>query len=150
MVQRAQAVVTRQGLSNVEHQLASAQALPFEAATFDAVRCERLLQHLSDWSTPLAEMLRVTKPGGRVVLMDTDHSTLSLGMQTRDLELRFRIARAEAMAVSSTDYAELKWMAALDELQRTWIENGTFTAAEVTRYLGELESAHEAAASLDR
>lgn len=49
-----------------------AQRLPFESQTFDAVRCERTLQHLDDPNRALSEMARILKPGGRVALIEPD------------------------------------------------------------------------------
>lgn len=46
--------------------------LPFKDHFFDAVRAERLLMHLDDPDRALAEMIRVTKPGGIVSVMDPD------------------------------------------------------------------------------
>jgi SAM-dependent methyltransferase len=75
----------------VEHARGDAYALPFEDATFDAVRSERLFLHLDRPERATAEMVRVTKPGGRVVLMDTDWGTRSV--DTPEVELERRIAR---------------------------------------------------------
>ena len=47
-----------------------AHALPFADATFDGCRADRTLQHLADPERALAEMVRVTRPGGRVVVVD--------------------------------------------------------------------------------
>lgn len=44
-----------------------AHRLPFEDAEFDACRADRTLQHLERPDAALAEMARVTRPGGRVV-----------------------------------------------------------------------------------
>lgn len=49
-----------------------AQKLRFDDATFDACRTERMLCHVTDATAALAEMIRVTRPGGRVGVIDTD------------------------------------------------------------------------------
>ena len=51
-------------------------ALPFEDGTFDVCRAERLLEHVTDAGQALAEMVRVTRPGGRIVVFDFDWDTL--------------------------------------------------------------------------
>lgn len=53
----------------------NAYELPFESGTFDAVRCERVLQHLDQPERAIDEMARVLKPGGRVTLLDSDWAT---------------------------------------------------------------------------
>lgn len=53
----------------------NATALPFPDATFDAVRCERVFQHLSDPARAAAEIHRVLRPGGRAVVIDSDWAT---------------------------------------------------------------------------
>lgn len=75
----------------VEHALGDAGALDFAAGSFDAVRSERLFLHLPHPERAVAEMARVTRPGGRVVLMDTDWGTRSV--DTPEVELERRIAR---------------------------------------------------------
>jgi SAM-dependent methyltransferase len=52
--------------------LADAQHLPFADGVFDGCRAERVLQHLPDPAAALAEMARVTRPGGLVLVGDTD------------------------------------------------------------------------------
>ena len=47
-------------------------------ACFDAVRSERTLQWLDDPSAAAAEMARVVRPDGRISLIDTDWSTLTI------------------------------------------------------------------------
>ncbi|WP_131736993.1 methyltransferase domain-containing protein [Actinomadura roseirufa] len=61
-------------------QVASAHALPFPDASFDVCRSERMVQHLADPAGAVREMLRVTRPGGRVLVADPDH-----GMWAPDL-----------------------------------------------------------------
>jgi len=46
--------------------------LDFQDATFDGVTCERVFQHLDAPETAIGELVRVTRPGGRIVVTDTD------------------------------------------------------------------------------
>jgi SAM-dependent methyltransferase len=39
---------------------------------FDATLCERVLQHVDNPEGAIAELVRVTRPGGRIVVIDTD------------------------------------------------------------------------------
>lgn len=53
---------------------ADALRLPFPDASFDAVTSGFLLRNLVDLSQGLAEMLRVLRPGGRLVALDITHA----------------------------------------------------------------------------
>ncbi len=55
---------------------AVAGALPFGRSVFAGVRADRVLEHLDDPDAALAEMVRVTRPGGRVVVADPDQGSL--------------------------------------------------------------------------
>jgi demethylmenaquinone methyltransferase/2-methoxy-6-polyprenyl-1,4-benzoquinol methylase len=57
-------------LAAIDYIRADAMSLPFQAASFDAVTVGYGLRNLSDWRAGLAEMVRVVKPGGRVVVLD--------------------------------------------------------------------------------
>jgi ubiquinone/menaquinone biosynthesis C-methylase UbiE len=58
--------------SGVRYAVGDITALGFPDETFDGVRSERVLQHLTDPDEAVAELVRVTVPGGRVCLIDTD------------------------------------------------------------------------------
>lgn len=49
---------------------ADAMHLPFAEETFDAVTVAYGLRNLADWREGLRELVRVTRPGGRVVILD--------------------------------------------------------------------------------
>lgn len=55
-----------------------AYELPFGDNTFDAVRCERVFQHLAEPERAAAEIARVLRPGGRAVVIDSDWATAIL------------------------------------------------------------------------
>ena len=54
---------------------ADALNLPFEADTFDVVTISYGLRNPVDYPKALAEALRVTKPGGRMVVVEFSHPT---------------------------------------------------------------------------
>jgi ubiquinone/menaquinone biosynthesis C-methylase UbiE len=58
------------GITNVLLQEGNAAALPFVDASFDLVFCRTALHHMTDPEPALAEMARVCRAGGRVVVED--------------------------------------------------------------------------------
>ena len=73
----AEAKKRSKGLSlHVEFRVAAAAELPFADDSFDATRSERLFQHLDDPNPALSEMIRVTRSGGRVSVLDPDWETV--------------------------------------------------------------------------
>jgi SAM-dependent methyltransferase len=62
----------------VEFAPADALALSFADDSFDGCRADRSLMHVPEARRALAEMLRVTRPGGRIVVYEVDFETLVL------------------------------------------------------------------------
>jgi class 3 adenylate cyclase/ubiquinone/menaquinone biosynthesis C-methylase UbiE len=62
------------------------------AGRCDAVRMERVVQHVGDLGALLAEAKRITRPGGRIVIADTDWGSLMIHPGDRDLIRRFKTA----------------------------------------------------------
>jgi arsenite methyltransferase len=65
------------GYPNVTLHEADAAALPLDDAAFDRALCVQVLEFVPDVAAALAELRRVLRPGGRVVVWDVDWSTLS-------------------------------------------------------------------------
>jgi arsenite methyltransferase len=65
-----------------EYQRADATDLPYPDDSFDAAVSTQVYEYVADIPAALAELIRVTRPGGRVVVLDTDYS--SLVIYTRD------------------------------------------------------------------
>jgi len=57
-------------VDNVSLQEANAARLPFASATFDLVFCRAAVHHFAEPELQVREMVRVCRPGGRVVLLD--------------------------------------------------------------------------------
>ncbi|MFC1475637.1 methyltransferase domain-containing protein [Candidatus Zixiibacteriota bacterium] len=69
-------------------------SLPFKNNSFDGCWADRLFQHLAHPHTALDEIIRVTKPGGRIVIVDPDYDTQV--MEFPDQELARRVFRFRA------------------------------------------------------
>ncbi len=135
---------------------------------FDAARADRVLQHLDAPAEALAELRRVTHPGGRVSLSDPDWKTITLDTpggyseQFLSVEHRgtrnptmgrqlYRLAReAELLDIDidtwtsvSTDLAFVKEAAALDAWTDAMQASGEVTATEVEEWFEGLRQADE-------
>ncbi len=143
------------------HHHGDVTALPFEPDRFDAARCERVLQHLPDPAKALSELIRVTKPGGWIVLADTDWSSLSADSPEVDVERRLarlvseeyhvngsagrqlpRLMHAqglthvavEPMPVCTTSLAEMRVIVQMDAVEQIAVERGVITPDELRRW----------------
>jgi ubiquinone/menaquinone biosynthesis C-methylase UbiE len=61
-----------EGFANAEFVAAGAEELPFPDATFDRVWTIHAFHHWEDRSRGIAECLRVLKPGGRLLIVESD------------------------------------------------------------------------------
>jgi len=78
-VQEATARAHARGLgARFSYQQGDAQRLPFADHSFDFVTCQTVLIHLADPAAAIAEMLRVARPGGLVVVAEPNNLTESL------------------------------------------------------------------------
>lgn len=62
--------VARRKAASARFQLADAEALPFAAASFDAVTCAFGVRNFVHLEQGLGEMVRVLKPGGRMAILE--------------------------------------------------------------------------------
>jgi SAM-dependent methyltransferase len=69
----------------VEFTAGDVHALDFPDDSFDGCRADRVFMHLRDREKALAEMIRVTRPGGRIVVREPDWDTLIVDSPDRDL-----------------------------------------------------------------
>lgn len=85
-----------------------ASALPFDCASFDSTFCVAVLQHCNGIDEPIREFARVTRPGGRILVVEPDNSarywfsSAESGMQAFEIGSRFY----NAVALSRGDTTE--------------------------------------------
>ena len=72
----------------IEFCVGDAHHLQFEDNTFDACRCDRALQHMPDARSVIEEMVRVLRPGGRLVVSEPDWDTLAIAANCRSITRR--------------------------------------------------------------
>jgi SAM-dependent methyltransferase len=97
--------VQEAGLTNVLFQHGDAMALPFVDASFDIVACRSSLHHFVEPERAVAEMARVCRPGGRVVVSDM----IAPSAQVRDAfdALHRRIDPSHVRALLEPELAEI-------------------------------------------
>ena len=78
----------KQGMTNVSFVQGEAEHLPFADASFDCVMSRLAFHHFADPKAVMAEMRRVLKPGGKLVIID---------MRAREEELRETADRMERL-----------------------------------------------------
>ena len=71
MLREARVLATDRGIYNIAFAAADVEALPFRDAAFDRVTCRIAPHHFPDLRTGLSEMVRVTRPGGRIGIIDS-------------------------------------------------------------------------------
>jgi arsenite methyltransferase len=73
----------------------SAEALPYADESFDAVVSTQVYEYVADVLGALVEVRRVLRPGGRVVVLDTDWDSMVWHAADRDLHRRVMAAWEE-------------------------------------------------------
>jgi ubiquinone/menaquinone biosynthesis C-methylase UbiE len=79
----------------VDYLLCDAARTGLPSASFDGCRTERVLQHVDDPRAVVAEMARVTRPGGRVVCCEPDWDSIFLDVPDRPTTRAILALRAE-------------------------------------------------------
>jgi ubiquinone/menaquinone biosynthesis C-methylase UbiE len=95
MLEQAGNRMSRGGLDFTLRQ-ADARRLPYDDDTFDVAMTAHLLEHLPDPRVALAEMVRVTRPGGLVVACLTRRSTLGFCVHLKWRTHMVTLTQAEA------------------------------------------------------
>jgi ubiquinone/menaquinone biosynthesis C-methylase UbiE len=70
MLEQARAVQTARGIANIDWLVGDSRALPFDDASFSLILCGAAFHHLEEPKAVFAEMARVCRPGGRIVVRD--------------------------------------------------------------------------------
>lgn len=122
--------------------------LPFVDGSFDCVTISWALRNVNDVTVALSEMLRVTRPGGRLVVLENSHPTWK-PFRVAYLEYMMRAVPVLAKAVSTNPEAYVY----LAESVRAWpdqptlagiIEQNGWTGVEWRNLSGGLVAIHRA------
>lgn len=100
LLQVARELADKSGLGDViEFKAGDCRTLPFPDASFDAVLAATTISHVPEPGRALAEMVRVTRPGGRVGVFDVDGDLTLFAHPDRELTRRI-----------VTAYSDLGWV----------------------------------------
>jgi ubiquinone/menaquinone biosynthesis C-methylase UbiE len=156
------------GVSNyVTHEKYDAGALPYADKTFDSCRCERVLQHLVNPKQALNELIRVTKPGGWIVILDTDWGSVAYHSSMPDIEAKIHnayhnkgslnplmgrqlyqmmceadldLVKTQPIIFSSHDYETMSYMTLLESKFKVMgLQGGFFTQEEYDQFIIDLK-----------
>jgi ubiquinone/menaquinone biosynthesis C-methylase UbiE len=143
------------------------QHLSFADDTFDRCYADRTFQHLPEPEQALIEMIRVTKPGGLLLIVDPDHETSVLDTPYPDVTRRFfrfrndgmrqpgiahqlyalfkkhglQDVRIEPLTRVATDYEIIRPVARYIEGMRSAQQFGAVTAEEAEKWIAYVEDA---------
>jgi SAM-dependent methyltransferase len=154
------------GLPQVEFVQGDAHRLDFEDGSFDACQAERVFMYLADPEAAFAELVRVARPGARIVVFDPDMEGWMI--DSRDRALTRRILNywcdgvpngwmgrrwpglfhqfgledltIEPMTLLLDDFAILRDSFRLGQTLRRGVDEGAFTSAEIEPWMNHLEA----------
>jgi SAM-dependent methyltransferase len=86
------------GSAPVTYRVGDATALPYPDASFDAVTSTQVYEYVHDMPKALAEAYRVLRPGGRLLVLDTDWDSIVWRCTDRDRARRVLAAWEEHLA----------------------------------------------------
>src|SRR5438105_5757676 len=73
------------------------ESLDFDDGVFDVVHCRGVLMHIPQWENALAELCRVLKPGGKIVLMESNAGAV----EARVVRVLRRLRRSKSRLVET-------------------------------------------------
>jgi SAM-dependent methyltransferase len=144
----------------------NAEELDFPESTFDGCRVERVLQHVANPRQAIAEMVRVSRSGARIVSTDPDYGTMTIlgaeaeltrriveqrcrhfsnGRVGRDLPglfLEFRLQRVRvSVRTLATEEIDRATYGQLSKLAGRAEDAGVITATQAQSWLAQLSQA---------
>lgn len=152
MVALANFRAAEQGVAGwTKHYMLDASKLPFDDGFFDAVRAERFFQHVQDPLPAFREMVRVTRPGGYILVLDVDYASTSIALDEHELERRFARVILEHSAKNGYAAREMPLLfqqANLDEID-LMLSPVLYTDYDAARQLGRWDEIERAGLDLN-
>lgn len=148
-------------------EVGDARALPHANDRFDIAFCHWVLLHVAPAKDVIDEMVRVVRPGGRIMCVEVDWETLTIYPGNRDVTRRIvranvdrqvdgwmgrrlvpllrraglRNVRVEAIVDVDTDGDEGGWLKVVESRLLIAVDAGVVAGAEAERWWAELEAA---------
>ncbi len=127
VVQKAKERAAQHGLAQQgTFVCASLDDLPFDDGHFHAIHCRGVLMHIPRWQDALRELCRLLRPGGSIVILESNHKAIEM--------LIVRLARLfrenDSKMVKSVDGLEM-WQEKDDEAPLTRFANIPRLVAEL-------------------
>lgn len=123
-------------------------SLAFKTDSFDCCFAERVFQHVTNAEAGLHEMWRVTKPGGRMVILEPDHETIVIDSPNKSVTRRFIHWRSDKLAsghIAQRLYGWFKRFGCQHVMVEPWVQ--VFTDYNerklVAPYLEEMQIAED-------
>lgn len=113
MLEAAKAYISGEGVTNATYEVAEAERLPFDDASFDIVTCRVAPHHFADVKAFCREVARVLKPDGRFVLIDT------FAPDDDVLDTFFNTVEVRRDPTHVRDYRISEWLAWMEEVGLT-------------------------------
>lgn len=110
MLAAAEGFIRGEGAANVSFEIAEAERLPFDDASFEIVTCRIAPHHFADVRAFCREVARVLKPNGRFVLVDT------FAPEDDELDAFFNKVEAWRDPTHMRNYRVSQWVAWLREV----------------------------------
>ena len=152
------------GAPQIELHVGDAHALPFAGSTFDAARADRVFLFVRDPQAAFDELVRVTRPGGRVVVNEGDFGTTAVDssdvattrallatlaeevpngwigrrLRTMFVDRGLEDVEVRLFTIQSTSFAEWTSRVGIDRAVGRAIELGRVAEAAAAAWLAEL------------
>lgn len=121
MISQAQAKVSPEITERVEFRRASSDNIPYPSAEFDYIMCTNSFHHYPDPLLALAEMRRLLKPGGELIILD-NAVDLSLYTWLWDRALRI-VEKGHVRYYRSKEIGEMVRKAGFEPVQLRHLKN---------------------------
>lgn len=131
---RSETMTAAQRARGLPHPLiADAHAIPLPDDSFDGASADRTIQHVADPDRCISEMVRVTRPGGWIVIADPDYSTQTLSIEDQSLAAAILAYRAAHIRNGQLAHLHAPMLARLG-LRNITVETTTATARDLDAF----------------